>query len=747
MLATLVAPIESDRLPGPVDQFAGHAEARAQTQDQSPLVVDGDPDDCEEGWTPREDLCRFEAPSCPSSPYNDIRSDDGSEDRLMQPSISFAETSYPEFCEERVTLADEPEAYYRCAGDPNDPDSQTMENFAVILHNPGTGQECWALQLRACEVGVQVSLDWCEATSRRSWTCDDGEIPRNEFNTCYKIQTVAAADQICAGNAPELKLMSCADYVGTDYTDAVMCAAYGSGSPWQMTSVANNPYWCKFDASLLNVDCHDASTPAEQCEDSPAMCLKRASGTGGCDGIARTMQCRNLQSDYRAHAETVLLDAEPQQSELLALAQDANLIRLEGCEPCQVLPFQPTPWHCPDDLIAEPVYDTLMRDEMSVWQRDMLDQQSNIVSFVLGILPCSSPPPGDPTWQSTHPSGAAVVNAPVIVHVQRVPVDYRPGLHSSFDPLGEALDWSLLVSTYALFPEVQGNPSETLVRTYHIAYAGSYGDATSLANQSFDCVVEGLPAFEVIVEELWPDKDYTAISQMFGADALSWWDALSDTHGNPDHEARRRRTQARGITYWPDLTDANARRARDESLETRVSCNTEQAQIPWCRWIPARSGYYRLKVAGAWLLHAREDRFWKSARQLRNLRTRVANLTPTQRARTFDTLAALGCGQGNTPDPACAWSPGVLGLNNTLTDILPTGPNDILTANIAHYQPERDPEHLYRLAGDHHRFGGMDMRVRYLEHTYFSTGGYYTETETFGIQVSEVRVGTVAATQ
>ena len=52
-------------------------------------------------------------------------------------------------------------------------------------------------------------------------------------------------------------------------------------------------------------------------------------------------------------------------------------------------------------------------------------------------------------------------------------------------------------------------------------------------------------------------------------------------------------------------------------------------------------------------------------------------------------------------------------------------------------------ERLLRLAGDSHRFGGADLRVKY-EGGRDSTS--YTETETFGVIVHEVRVSTVKPT-
>ncbi len=709
LLAILVAPLQPGLLPGPAERLA--SESQAHAQNRSPFVVDGEPLDCDAGWTPDGNLCRFHGPACPSSPYNDIRRARGEAPQQMQASTDFTETSYPEFCEERVNDSDL-EMYNHCV---------SLTGFAVIR----AGTECWTLQLRTCEVGLQVSLDWCRAETRRSWTCPDDTIPRNEFPTCYVVQTTAPPSQVCAGGAPELRLVSCEDYIGTDFIDSVMCDVYGNGFVWEMSAVSNN-YWCAYNASFFDTACH--SPPP--CAVSPAVCLKRASGTGGCDGIARAVLCRNQQSDYLAQAEPVLANSDPPQSDLLDLAQTADAMRSQGCEPCQALPFEPIPDHCPDDLTDDPAYNTLFRTQRSSIHRQIIESEQDSPADV----PCGRPPTGIPAWTSTHSSGVAVVNSPVVVQVRGVPVGFRPApppKYGESDGLNVFRDLIELdrLRSWAVSPGVAGTPSDSsLLRTYQIRDPGDdFSGAHDLGNESWDCVVEGLPAFTLFVEELWPDKDEGAIRSLFGTVSLDWWDAMSE-------DEQHRRTEHRGLGYWPDLT-AEARRLRNEALSTHVECNAEQGEAAWCTWTPRRSGYFRLKVGGAWIVHAREDRSWKSASQLRQLRRTVRNLDDAGRSRVRANLATLG------------WGPEALGLNNALTDILPTGPDDTLTDDIDNDVLERNPDHLYWLPGDQHRFGGWDLRVRFTESRVFAQGAMYTETQTFGIQVHEVRVRTVASSR
>ena len=109
--------------------------------------------------------------------------------------------------------------------------------------------------------------------------------------------------------------------------------------------------------------------------------------------------------------------------------------------------------------------------------------------------------------------------------------------------------------------------------------------------------------------------------------------------------------------------------------------------------------------------------------RLQALSRSVQNLTSQQQQQVRDTLAVLGCGSNRAPDPSCRWSPAAVGLQNDLSDIIPMAPDS-----------------LYRSPSEGQKYPGLDLRVRYSDRGETTN---YTETQTFGIQVYEVRVRTV----
>lgn len=102
----------------------------------------------------------------------------------------------------------------------------------------------------------------------------------------------------------------------------------------------------------------------------------------------------------------------------------------------------------------------------------------------------------------------------------------------------------------------------------------------------------------------------------------------------------------------------------------------------------------------------------------------VRGLTVQEKQQVRDNLAVLGCGPDTTPDASCAWSPAAVGLLSDLSDIIP------LT-----------DENLYQDATEAQMYPGLDLRVRYTDR---GATTKYTETQTFGILVHELRVSTVA---
>ena len=714
VLLGLLAPVKTN-LPGSLQDRLGSTEAAAQPS----TVQIGVPDACPAGYTAVNDLCQVEQPACPYSPLDPTR--------LMQRSSEFTE-----FCEETVTLAANPAEHAVCAA--------PLQGYVVM----DDGTTCRVLQLRTCEVGSRIDSEWCRSTVRRSWTCPQpNSIPRNEFNSCYIVPTSAISLTVaCGPGAPDLVVIDCADYVGNDIVEppgSVPCGSYDTGTAPAMTGAANT-YWCQFYQSYLKIACHSTTPPPGECGSSLAMCLKRGSGTGGCDGIAHTMLCRSLQFDYEQQHATALADNTIDHAEGLSLRTLTRVIREDNCEPCLILPFEPLPPHCPDDTTetARPYYPRVSGFQaieqehdiesnhpacahLNTWQpTTMVNPNDPSLDCAAIASRCDSPSSGNPVWSSTHFSGLAVVNSSVIVRLHDAPVTFReyPGSLRLTALLTGNFQWR---NEFAEFPGSGLVPSGQVVRTFSRPPPTLVTDSPArLGNISRECVAKSLPLFRLIVEELWPDRraDAAAITAMFGPRALDWWTNLASTPG-----AQERLTEVRGMAWWPGLTTPAEREERIASLKTKIDCHSGQSVEVWCRWTPARSGYFRLKVGGGWLMSIGEARAVHSAARLRSISNTLRNLTPQQQQQVRDTLAVLGCGSNRAPDPSCAWSPAAVGLQNDLSDIIP------LT-----------PDGLYRSPAEGQMYPGLDLRVRYTDR---GETAKYTETQSFGIQVHEVRVSTV----
>ena len=724
VLLVLVGLLAPQWAPPPLDS----EQAAAQ---RPPSVVDGTPSGCPSGWTADIDVCRVQQPACPSDPFYPTQQ--------MQPS-----TEFPEFCEVTVDAAVDRASYDLCAVDPA---PGGIAGFAVI-EDPAT---CRALTLRTCEVGTRIDSAWCQGTIRRSWACPQpNAVSRNEFNTCYIVPSGLSLipHPACGAGAPDLVVIECAVYVGTDFIEppnAVLCGSYDTGIGPSLAASPNG-YWCTFDTALLNAACHSAVPPAGLCGASTAMCLKRGSGTGGCAGIARTIRCRGHQHRYQTRHIAALVDNTIDHAEETALGQHADSVRADGCEPCQTLPFEQIPRHCPDDTYqpARPRYprvyqfqatqqrsDIVTRDRachhLNSWDPDitMVNPDNPALDCSTATPRCGSLPPGNPVWSSTHFSGLAVTNSSVVVRLHDAPSTYRTD--SSFNVRSLArgqISWDQ--SEFPEFPGTGPAATRESVRSFSLPPAGYTTDSPRyLGNVSDECIPTTLPMYRLTMQELWPDRpaDETAILSLFGTDALGWWNDLASVTG-----AQQRRTEARGLVWWPNATPAE-QAEREDVLDTKVDCNASQDVEVWCRWSPARPGYYRLFVGGGWLMDVGGARGWRTQAQLQSLSDEVTGLTPSQKDKVNESLEELGCGPDRASDPSCGLSPVAIGLLADLSDII---------------WPSGDPEELYRLVGDSHKHKGMDLRVNYND---FGSTTKYTETAYFGVQVHEVRVRTVKPTR
>ena len=236
-------------------------------------------------------------------------------------------------------------------------------------------------------------------------------------------------------------------------------------------------------------------------------------------------------------------------------------------------------------------------------------------------------------------------------------------------------------------------------------------DSVALLVRAGECVFRHRPDFRLIVEELWPDdpQHHAEIERLFGVNALDWWNALT----TPLQEAR---TAARGLGWWPSLTPAEQEQ-RTESLRQKVACNFGASK--WCRWTPTRTGYYRLKAAGAWLATRQSARTWFDPNDdfngyFDNLLDYLSD--PDNRATMTQEITDLGR------------TPADLGLLPDLTGLLPLPPDAA--------------DWAYSDAGTSRtECPTIDLRF---DCSFGTATANYTETEYIGIQVHEIRVNTVA---
>ena len=783
VLATLVAPLESGLLPSAVQDLAA---SPAAAQEPPPVPVDsGTPDPCRDDpapWSPQSgdadyltsSECVLELPACPQSPlFEDFPLLEDSEDRPQFMRLSVPPdgldvgypdvdglVGYPDFCEERVLDSDP--AYGACLG---------RTGYVVTQYtDPDTGQMgCRLLHPIECPVGLYMaSSKTCRAVERRNWTCEDEQVPRNEFNSCYRLPGSAPDPHpACGAGSPDFVAMACEDYVGGDYitnpADVACGGTYVTGTPVNNaegeTAVPDAPpvsignslrsgessdYWCSYESRFLNADCHRTNlnpVPDVCTTESLALCLKRASQTGGCDAIAKTIRCRAYEAAYRQRVR---------RGGRRGPAVPLEEVRLQGCTPCVILPFSPVPGGCPDDTDAEPRRGrpigfgyTLERRELEAILREEDDFSLSAAAcrpVIAGgslaahadceaAVVCPDPPRGSTAWESTHIARVAVVNAPIIVTVADLRITEEPAPAHRYDSGGGGR--IVYENTRRRLVYHDDSSSDARVRTFF-----DFDEDVTLAtveevprgdedDPGGECVLRDPPRFKLVVRELWPDygpvyednepdcvpvegeqtgrSDAEAILALFGRDSLSWWCALSG-------EERSRRTLAKGLKLWDDSETDRA--GRLEELTTESGCDwTNDGEIVWCRWVPDRPGFYRLHVGGAWDLYRYVDRERSPESFGADLARFLAD--PDEREEIRRQLRDLGL------------SPADIGLNPDVTGMLPL--------------PEQ-PDWMYsEPLAPQTNCPSIDLRVS----CNLTMSGNYTETEPVGVKVHEVRAHTV----
>ena len=657
----LVSPLESGLLPGPAAGLALQPDAAiAQASDGNgngnsdsdggggngggggrASVVDGTPDPCDAAplqYEPDEDdpsLCVLEVPACPESrltPGELMKLSLAPDDIASKfPDAVYPQADgyerYPEFCEEQVNQIDDPQGYADC----------TTSLGVAVKYDDAVCRIFYPIK---CPSGVlelaRVGSHTCRAVKRRNWTCGAGYLHGNKFPICFRRIEFAAGEAVpaCQGSVPDLGVFkegrrACETYVGSDVLAApgeIACSDYTTGDFEGLTgftSVAmqanpDNRYWCRFDAAKLTLNCHGPDQPASGCTQQVAMCLKRASRTGGCDQIIETIRCRAYQTAFA-------------QSKI-----DIAAVREQRCVPCVNLPFQsPT---CQDET-------TRQTDRFNPYDKYRYGRQEAIlrcrVDFTEDALrgrmwyppsegrqldPCptqpaavqvsADPPSGTLEWSSNHFSQLAVVNSAVVVRIVDLPFEvgtvsrlrYRPNWSDRTRVVEPTSRTVLLLPD----PDLADRLPRQLIDTGGIrpdrSYASLHAIASGDGRSGRECVPLAIPVFDLLVQGLWPDKpgDRSEIEALFGADALDgWWDDR-DLSGEELEARRRRLTEARGLQWWGDLT-VEQRRVRDAQQIVTVECHVQARE---CVWRPLRSGYYKLVGGGGWQMQRSVTRAW-----------------------------------------------------------------------------------------------------------------------------------------
>lgn len=667
----LALPIESRDLPDPLAELGSNAAAAQVTPVQ---LVTGTPSACDDSpdyWSPRagdpdydtaED-CELELPACPENPLQPNarqfmllsapRPDvvtyfaTNSPGRIISYAGGVTLPNYSHFCELRVRNTDP--LYGACTS----ATGVVLETF----EDPPGDFHCRLLHPIACPAGLQlVSTQICRGIQRRTWSCTPPDTPLNEFNSCAHGAATVGSSDACNPAPSSLTLVSCDNYVKNDFVanpTGVVCAsayltdtpvndergnraiasapavALSAVSPTTLGMPAND-YWCTYNVNWLRLECHGASPRPPDCaQNVEALCLKRASEGGGCDGIASTIRCRAYEAAYREHRSTWVFSP--------TTTVPADYVRLQGCEPCTALPFERIPTECPAESKWEatpgsPLASIVYRDGQ--WFRQIRAEDAETITAhqnKTGTIECADPPSGWITWSPTHTSGRAVVNSAAIVTINGLDLRQEFGPNprddisrSSRYPFHKSSvigsEWPIDWKTSLSYTRFDGNVDhEWYISTWNVSdVTTAHADLDSAVGNE-GCVSRNSPSFRLIARELWPDNgpayvdgdpncvlppgampsgDALTIHQLFGPESLRWWCAL-------DEEQRRRRTSARGLQWWHDPgTDQNR---RNQALTVELPCSTgiptqadQFSDVIWCRWIPVRSGYFRLHAASVW---------------------------------------------------------------------------------------------------------------------------------------------------
>lgn len=370
-VAAVLSPWQSGLLPEPLDRFGADPASAQQA-----AVIDGTPTACApypdstnpDGlpWTEatgadgQPSLCRVTGhPPCPPSP---LAADDfmslraGQVDLCEAVAVAGGEDDHlVDDC-----LRTDADGNVTVDADGNH-DPPGVRGYVNIFDDDGN---CRLLHPAACAGGLyRLGEDECAGYRRRMWACPATHpLPLNRFNRCYRTESgadMSAGHPACVG-APSLVAVRCEDYVGQDFLvspdpgacdgfDDAYNAVYRVGTPRDaFTALTANARWCSYPVRHLHVKCSGGTNPADpDCDPQrTAACIMRASGIGGCDGIARTMLCRSLQADYAGARDRLaeararhLPDSPEVTSAGAAVSSAQHRLSENRCSPCVALPF------------------------------------------------------------------------------------------------------------------------------------------------------------------------------------------------------------------------------------------------------------------------------------------------------------------------------------------------------------------------------------------------------------------------
>ncbi len=356
-----------------------------------------------------------------------------------------------------------------------------------------------------------------------------------------------------------------------------------------------NKHWCEYDKRYLDLDCFDPSPQPPSCNWNPphpadkhkAWCVMRASKTGGCDAIARTILCRSLQIDLRkahpnsdaaeaAHEDLQTMNCQPCPSRL-PFERDAGSAGMANCDGQPTssssqqfdLPPDPDKWQpIHFALFARQTYITdchTWRDQMKsdFLNKVVRDYDPNYFTTSggrnCGELQCPPVTIGNIVWETTHISGRALTGAPVSFTITGAPfvevtVPYlniqrkywRPdrwrnnsdikSLHfdaskatfnSPSDFMGNYMKMSLVKKTFWVLSGDDKDPQRLRLFDSHGDVGANAYHRMSLTLKGKECYPHNKtpPELRISIRKLWPDipEDRQVMCRLFGIDSIERW--------------------------------------------------------------------------------------------------------------------------------------------------------------------------------------------------------------------------------